>query len=65
MNTRKVCVFAVRKNPTLMRLVMTSRMIVIAIFCTILLGFSAGFASAQTYNFFQTGQIRPIVSETV
>ena len=42
---------------------MTSRMIVIAIFCTILPGFSAGFASAQTFNFHQTGQIRPIVSE--
>jgi hypothetical protein len=39
-------------------------MIVIAVFCAALLGFSAGFASAQTSNFHQTGQIRPIVSET-
>ena len=64
MNTKKARVSAVRKNPTLMRFVMTRRMIVMAIFCTILLGFSAAFASAQTYNFYQTGQIRAIVSET-
>ena len=64
MNTKKVCVSAVRKNPKLMKSVVTNRMIVIAIFCTILLGFSAGFASAQTSNFYQKGQIRPIVSET-
>jgi hypothetical protein len=64
MNTKKARVFAAGKNPTLMRFAMTGRMIVIAIFCTILSGFSAGFASAQTFNFQQTGQIRAIVSET-
>lgn len=51
------------KNPALMRFVKTNRIIVTAVFWTILLGFSAGFASAQTDNFYQTGQIRPIVSE--
>ena len=40
-----------------------SQIIVIAVFFAVLLGFSAGFASAQAYNFYQTGQIRPIVSE--
>ncbi len=43
---------------------MTNRMFVIAVFCAILLGFSAEFASAQTSDFYQTGQIRAIVSET-
>lgn len=64
MNIKKARVFAAGKNLTLMRLVMTSRMIVIAIFWTILPGFSTGFASAQTSNFTQTGQIRAVVSET-
>ena len=46
-----------------MRFAMTNRMIVMAISWTMLLGFSAGLASAQTDNFYQTGQIRPIISE--
>jgi hypothetical protein len=62
MNTKKTRLFAAGKNPTLMRLAMTSRMI--AMFCALLSGFSAGFASAQTSDFHQTGQIRAIVSET-
>lgn len=37
---------------------------VIAVFCLVLLGFSAEFTLAQTPNFYQTGQIRAIVSET-
>ncbi|HEX8370983.1 MAG TPA: hypothetical protein VF604_20730 [Pyrinomonadaceae bacterium] len=64
MNTKKARVFAAGKNPPSQRFVTSSRMIAIAIFCTILPGFSAGFASAQTDNFHQTGQIRAIVSET-
>ena len=38
-------------------------MIVVAAFCAVLLGFRTGFASAQAYNFYQTGQIRPVISE--
>lgn len=64
MNIKKAQVFAARKNPPLKRLVMTSRMIVIAIFSMMLPGFSNEFASAQTSDFYQTGQIRAVVSET-
>lgn len=47
-----------------MRFAMSSRMIVTAVFCMVLLGFSVEFISAQTGDFHQTGQIRAIVSET-
>lgn len=40
------------------------RMIVNVMYGLILLGFCGEFASAQINNFYQTGQIRPIVSET-
>src|SRR5215213_1387296 len=56
--------FAKGKNPPPLRFAMTGRMMVIAIFWAILLGFNAGFASAQTSDFYQTGQIRAVVSET-
>jgi hypothetical protein len=64
MNSIKARGFASGKNPALIRFVLTRRMIVIALFCTVLSGFSAVFASAQTSDFYQTGQIRAIVSET-
>jgi hypothetical protein len=64
MKTKKVRAFAAGKNPTLLRFVMTRRMFVIAVFCAMLSGLSAGFAAAQTSDFSQTGQIRAIVSET-
>ncbi|MCY7346638.1 MAG: hypothetical protein LH614_10515 [Pyrinomonadaceae bacterium] len=43
---------------------MIRRIIVIAVFFTMLIGFSAELASAQIDNFYQTGKIRPIISET-
>lgn len=43
---------------------MTNRTIVIAAFYTILIGFNIVFVSAQTSNFYQTGQVRAVVSET-
>ena len=53
--TKCISVFSARRNLTPMRFAITRRMIVIAIFFTILLDFRAEFASAQTYNFNQTG----------
>jgi hypothetical protein len=64
MNTKKICVFAARENQFLLRFVMTERIFVIILFYALLLGFGAKFASAQTSNFYQTGQIRTIISET-
>jgi hypothetical protein len=64
MNTKKADGFAARKNLTPTRFVLTGRIIVIAALCAILSGFTAGFVSAQTSSFQQTGQIRAVVSET-
>ncbi len=64
MNSKNAHKFAIRKIPSLIRFAMIDTMIAIAIFCAILFGFSSEFASAQTDNFLQTGQIRAIVSET-
>ena len=47
-----------------MRQVATNRIIVIVIFYTTLLALNAQFGLAQTLNFYQTGHIRAIVSET-
>lgn len=38
--------------------------IIVWLFCAILLGFNQKSVRAQSHNFYQTGQIRPIVSET-
>ncbi len=55
---------AVIKNPAPSRFSATDRMFIIAVFYALLLSFNSGFASAQTDNFYQKGQIRAIVSET-
>lgn len=64
MNAEEICVPAAIKNLALIKFALTGRMIVIAVFCTVLLGFNAEFALSQNSNFNQIGQIRPIVSET-
>ncbi len=48
----------------IIKLLMTGRTIMIAMFLAMLLGFSVGFAAAQTGSFSQTGQIRLIIFET-
>lgn len=63
MNTKKARAFAAGKNPTPVRFALTRRMIVIAAFCLVSSAFGAGIASAQTTDFYQTGQIRAVVSE--
>ena len=64
MKSKKVYTQTSRKNPSLIKLLICNRIFLALIFCIILVGLSSGFAFAQTNNFLQTGQIRPIVSET-
>lgn len=64
MNTKKLRIFATRKNLLPTRFAAICRATVIAVFCVALLGIITKFASAQTNNFHQAGQIRAIISET-
>ena len=64
MDNKKVCVFPVEDDSTLINFNLLRRRLTILIFFTALLIFNAKFVSAQTFDFQQTGQIRPIVSET-
>lgn len=49
---------------TRIKILATRRAVTIAAFCSILFALNAGFVPAQTGNFYQTGRIRAIVSET-
>jgi hypothetical protein len=64
MSNKKVLLFTLEKDSKPIKFFLNRRMLVLVICFAALLVFSARFVRAQTPEFHQTGQIRPIVSET-